>query len=103
MKLGRISKAASRVRQPQLHKRLSWQSAWQVLTHFVGRQISAAKACEYLGIARSRLYQLRKRFLEKPADQEVTKDWFYQRTIPESRIPSVVRGYLEEEIGRASL
>jgi len=98
MKLGRVQKARERLGRLQLHKRLSWQSAWQVLTHFVSKHISAAKACEYLGIARSRLYQLRKRFLEKPEDQEVTKSWFYQRTEPESKLPGVIRDYLEEEL-----
>ena len=98
MQLGRISQGISRARRPQLHKRLGWQSAWQVLTHFVSRQISAGKACEYLGVGRSRLYELRQKFLDKPQDQEPSKDWFYQRTVSESKIPGVVRGYLEEEL-----
>ncbi len=50
MKLGRIYKAREKFRKAQLHKRMSWQSAWQILKGFVSKQVSAQVACQWLGV-----------------------------------------------------
>jgi hypothetical protein len=47
----------------QLHKRLSKSFVEEILEAFNDHRISEEKACEMLGVGRSRLYELRKRWL----------------------------------------
>lgn len=47
----------------QLHKRLSKSFVEEILEAFNDHRVSEEKACEMLGVRRSRLYELRKRWL----------------------------------------
>jgi hypothetical protein len=47
----------------QLHKRLSKSFVEEILEAFNDHRVSEEKACEMLGVGRSRLYELRKRWL----------------------------------------
>jgi len=93
-----IHREKSRHRKKQLHKRVGWRTAWQVLEQLSSGQIPVGRACEWLGISRSRLYVLKKRWLSMRGEKN--PHWLYAR--PDtgiSRLPTLVQGYLEEEMG----
>lgn len=82
----------------QLHRRMSWRTVWNIVEQFVLGKMPAAKAMEWLAISRTRLYVLKDRWL-KTWREGASEGWLYQR--PETgpgRLPSEVRGYLEEEL-----
>lgn len=82
----------------QLHKRMSWQGAWQIMEHFYTRRIGAREVCDWLEIKKSRLYELKKQWLEVRSRGKKNGEWMYQREGFAHRIPSEVRSYLEEEL-----
>ncbi len=82
----------------QLHKRLSWQRVWQILEFLSKKSISAEVACRWLEIKRSRLYELKERWVKVKSLGEKHGGWLYQRGGFASRLPSGVRSYLEEEL-----
>lgn len=100
MELGRIRKAGEGLARQQLHKRMSWRTVWQIVEHFVMGRMSVGKTAEWLGVGRSRVYELRKRFIrEWENKQRPSAGWLYARAdhLP-SRLPADVQGYLEEEL-----
>jgi len=98
MKLGRIHKATERKPRSQLHKRMTWQTVWQVVGEFACTNMSADQALRLLAISRARLYQLRTRWL-RMNQQGPSADWLYQRvkTGP-SRLSPEVQSFLEDEL-----
>lgn len=99
MRLGRIRAQRTAAPRPQLHKRVSWHVAWQIVEHFVMGKMSAAKACEWLGIGKSRLYELRRRFITIWENQQSKEGWLYQRPDAQpSRLPEEVQGFMREEL-----
>jgi hypothetical protein len=82
----------------QLHRRMSWQGAWQILEYFYTKHVSAESACQWLGIKRSRLYELKKQWLEARSYGKKDGQWLYQREGFTQRLPSEARSYLEEEL-----
>lgn len=100
MELGRIRKGADKTWPRQLHKRMNWRTVWQVMEQFVMGRMSVGKAGEWLGVKRSRVYELRRRFIAIwETRQRPTPGWLYAR--PDtwgSRLPSEVQGFLEEEL-----
>src|SRR3989338_3845102 len=100
MELGRIYKGRERLRKPQLHKRMSWQSVWQIVRGFARQEISREVACVWLGISRARLYVLRRRWLEMPVStpaHPVGGTWLYQRK-SSSRLKPGAREFLRGEL-----
>lgn len=99
MDLEGIRQRKGRVKWPQLHKRLSEHVVWQVVEQFVMDKMSCGKACEWLGVGRSRLYELRERFIKVWENQEPRKGWLYQRPdrLP-SKLPGKVQGFLHDEL-----
>jgi hypothetical protein len=99
MDLGRVRREKTTVRRSQLHKRLSDHVAWQIAEQFVTGKMSAAKACEWLGIGRSRLYELRRRFIVIWENQRSKERWLYGRPDARpTRLGEEVQGYLREEL-----
>lgn len=82
----------------QLHKRMKWQTVWNVVAEYVTKHLPAKAACQWLTISRIQLYRLKKRWLawqEKPP----SADWLYQR--PKrmgSQWPTEVKNYLRSEL-----
>jgi transposase InsO family protein len=94
----RIRKRAGLVRRRQLHRRMNWRTAWNIVEQFVLKEMPAQKACEWLEISRSRLYVLKERWL-KTWREGPQEGWLYQRPhTGQSRLPVEVRGFLEEEL-----
>jgi hypothetical protein len=82
----------------QLHKRLSAHIAWQVIGEFVAGAINAKRACEWLEVSRSRLYQLRDRWRKTPHTKGAG-GWLYQRSNMTARtLPSDVQEFLTGEL-----
>lgn len=75
MKLGRIRTQTEQVRRSQLHRRMDWRTVWQIVERFAKRGISTSVACKWLSISRSRLYELRRRWVKSPVADKVTPDW----------------------------
>ena len=81
----------------QLHKRLDWRTVWTVVEQFSTRRMAAQVACRWLGISRSRLYQLRERWF-RLREEKPSPDWLYQRPgTGESRLDPDVQNFLREE------
>jgi hypothetical protein len=82
----------------QLHKRISWQVVWQAMEFLCSKRISVEAVCRWLEIKRSRLYELKKRWLNVRSQGSKQGSWVYQREVFANRLPSEVRGFLEEEL-----
>ena len=82
----------------QLHKRMSWQGAWQIMEHFYTGHIGAQEACHWLDIKRSRLDDLKKQWLAARSRSKKEGEWMYKREGFAQRIPNEVRSYLDEEL-----
>jgi hypothetical protein len=86
------------VKKEQLHKRMAPHVAWQVIGEFDAKAIGVEAACRWLGISRSRLYELAKRWKET-TPTEANKGWLYTR--PGSgrwQLPEVIQDFLREEL-----
>ena len=82
----------------QLHKRVNWRLVWQVIQQVACGHMTAERAGRYLNVARSRVHELKKRWL-KIRGQEPTPDWLYpRRHAGRGALPEPVRAYVEEEI-----
>jgi len=82
-----------------LHKRFQNHVAWQVVGEFATKAIGVEAACRWLGIGRSRLYELTKRWRKIQQPSEVNKGWLYAR--PGSgrwQLPDVVQDFLRQEL-----
>jgi len=98
MKLRRIRSQRQRARRSQLHKRQKWQTIWQTVAAFATNRMAPEVACRWLGIGRSRLYQLKQRWVnvrhKKPGP-----DWLVRRFKRSSReLPLAIRRLLKREI-----
>ena len=99
MKLRRIhGERKPNRRKQQLCKRQKWQTIWQTIAAFANNRMAPEVACRWLGIGRSRLYQLRQRWTtvrhKKPGP-----DWLVRRSKRSSRdLPLAVRRLLQREI-----
>lgn len=99
MRLGRIhgDKKASR-RKRQLSKRQKWQTIWQTVGAFARQRMAPEVACRWLGVGRSRLYQLRRRWLAV-CDKKPSPDWLKRPNKRSSReLPLAIRRLLNREI-----
>ena len=96
MKLGRIYKRKEQSRRVQLHRRMGWQSIVQIIQGFVKRKISAKVACQWLEISRSRLYELRERWITSLPQERLNPSWLIQRKAC-SRFSLEVQTFLKEE------
>jgi hypothetical protein len=96
MKLGRIHRSAHRIPRKQLHKRMGIQTVWQILRQWMGRKLSTPAACRWLGIGRSRLYELKRRWEAIPATS-LPREPIYIRSTPSS-LPDRVQDFLREQI-----
>ena len=100
LKLGRIAGGKKpNASKRQLIKRKPWQTIWQTVAAFATGRMAGEVACRWLGIGRSRLYQLRKRWLEV-CDNKPHADWLVRRTEGSRRqLPLAIRRLLNREIG----
>lgn len=96
MKLGQIYKGKEQGRRVQLHRRMGWQSIVQIIQGFVKRKISAKVACQWLEISRSRLYELRERWITSLPQERLNPSWLIQRKAS-SRFSLEVQTFLKEE------
>lgn len=81
----------------QLHKRLSWQTVWQVVGEVATGRMPAHAACQWLTLSRAQLYRLKARWLQR-WEQAPQADWLYQRAgSVRSRLPAEVQSFLEDE------
>lgn len=82
----------------QLHKRMKWQTVWNVVAEYALKKLPAKAVCQWLSISRVQLYRLKKRW-ERWQDKPPTADWLYQRP---QRIggqwPAEVKNYLRSEL-----
>ena len=81
----------------QLHKRMRWQTVWNVVAEYVAKKLPAGATCQWLGISRVQLYRLRRRWLGWQ-DKPLSANWLYQR--PKrigSKWPMEVTRYLRAE------
>jgi len=98
MKLGRIYAKPQRIPKKQLHRRISWRTAWQVVGEFATKNMSAGEACQWLEISRPHLYRLKGRWMKMHETRD-NPDWLYQR--PDtgiSRLPPEVQSYLDDKL-----
>ncbi len=100
MKLGRIRKGKPPDRRRrQLHKRQKWQTIWQTVGAFATGRMAAEVACRWLGVGRSRLYQLRQRWLQA-RQHKPHPDWLLKRSNRSRRqLPLAIKRLLNREIG----
>lgn len=78
----------------QIHKRLSNEQVINILSKYKRKEITAKQAYTYLGISRSRLYQLVESFLENSEDFNIE----YVRNKPTHAISSKTEQYILEEL-----
>ena len=84
--------------KPQLHKRMSGRLVLQLIQQGAGGQLTEAMAGKLLGVGRSRVNELKQRWL-KIRGQEPSPDWLYARSAMGWRVLSEpVRAYVEEEL-----
>ena len=77
---------------------MSWHGVWQIMEFVKSKHISVQKACEWLGIKRSRLYKLKNRWSRVKKSGNKHGGWIYQREGFRDKLPDEVRSYLEEEL-----
>lgn len=98
MKLGRIYGSGHAVRRPQLHKRLDWQNVWQIVAAFAEHRLAQTVACRWLDISRSRLYQLRHRWLSRQGEKP-SETWLHSpRSSPTIAFSPELQTFLREEL-----
>ncbi len=77
----------------QLHKRLSDDQVRAMLNKYTNKEIAAKETVQYLGISRSRLYQLIKEYQDDPEGFSVQ----YKRSAPTRRLdPGIEHNILKE-------
>jgi hypothetical protein len=82
----------------QLHKRMSPHIIWQVMGEFAKGTISVGRACEWMEISRSRLYQLLDLWRKTPHTQGAGS-WVYQRSnLTVRSLPADVQEFLTSEM-----
>jgi hypothetical protein len=98
MKLGKIHGSGQTVRRAQLHKRLNWQNVWQIVGAFAQQRLAVAVACRWLDISRSRLYQLRQRWLSRQ-EEKPSEAWLNApRHKPTVTFSPEVQTFIREEL-----
>jgi transposase InsO family protein len=98
MKLGRIHVVQADARHRQLHTRQKWQAVWQTVAAFARGRMAPKVACRWLGIGKSRLYQLKLKWLAM-AEKKPSPDWLYRRSKKSARqLPAKVQRLLRREI-----
>ncbi len=98
MNIKNIYTRQKQVRREQLHKRMGWENITQIVQGFVDRTVSARVACQWLGIARSRLYELRQKWQGSSAEERSKKGWITLHSKRSSRLDSEVQSFLEKEL-----
>ena len=82
----------------QLHRRMNWQTVWNIVGEFAIKRMAAEVACRWLSVSRAQLYRLRARWFRLREEKQPQKDWLYQRPLTgESRLPPDVRDFLRAE------
>jgi len=96
--MGRVRTTGTQASKKQLHKRLSGHNAWQIVGEFATGARSTQETCAWLGISRSRLYQLKARWKETQPDQ-AREGWLYQRRNTGARqFPDVIQEFLRDQL-----
>lgn len=84
-------------RPEQLHKRMRWQTVWNVVAEYATKQLPAEAVCRWLGVSRTQLYRLRQRW-SSWQEKKPSAEWLYQRPDrKESRWRPEVQSYLKAE------
>lgn len=92
------ARADENVRMKQLHNRMDWRTVWQMVGEVATKHMSIAVGCKSLGVARSHLHRLVRRWFSW-REKEPSIDWLRSpRGRRPSRIPSEVQAFLREEM-----
>jgi len=82
----------------QLHNRMNWQAAFQIVGQAATKHMAVAVACRSLGVSRAHLYRLVRRWFEWQ-QKPVSEAWICSpRKKRESRLPGPVQAFLRKEI-----
>lgn len=65
-------------RSEQLHKRMKWQTVWNVVAEYASKKLPAETVCRWLSISRTQLYRLKQRW-GKWREKTPSAEWLYQR------------------------
>lgn len=79
---------------PQLHRRLTDDTVKSVLAKYAAKEIAAKDAMRYLGIGRTRLFQLSTEYQHDPRRFTIA----YERTAPTHRIDAAIEANILKEL-----
>lgn len=77
-----------------LHKRFTNEQVRDIVGKFVTKQLRSKEACRYLGIGRTRLYQLVTQYKDNPERVDIT----YTRTTPTHTIAASIKDHILTEL-----
>lgn len=82
----------------QLYRRISWQTAWQIVGEVATRHMAILVGCRSLGISRAHLYRLVRRWFEWN-QKDITPEWLCSRRRKRnSSLPERVQEFLRKEV-----
>ena len=82
----------------QLHNRINWQTAWQIVGEVATKHMSVPVGCRSLGISRAHLYRLVRRWFTWQ-QREPSEEWLCSpRKERPSSLPPDVQAFLKQEM-----
>jgi hypothetical protein len=82
----------------QLHNRMNWQTAWQIVSEVATKHMKIPVGCKSLGVSRAHLYRLVRRWFQWN-QKELSPEWLCSRREPrDSSLPEKVQDFLRKEI-----